>query len=58
MGEYEERYADNGGMVQPSLQHVASCVKGVEWRLGTRGLRLVAAFSDGVSLCLAYIVDG
>ena len=44
MGEYEERYADYGGMVQPSLQHVASCVKGVEWRLGTTVLGIVAAF--------------
>ena len=30
--------------MQPSQQHVASCVKGVERRLGTRGLRMVAAF--------------
>ena len=32
------------GMVQPSQQHVAPYIKGVEWRLGTRGLRMVAAF--------------
>jgi len=31
-------------MVQPSQQHVAPCVKGVEWVLGMRGLRIVAAF--------------
>ena len=31
-------------MVQPSQQHVAPRVKGVEWSLGTRGLRIVAAF--------------
>ena len=31
-------------MVQPSQQHVAPCVKGVEWVLGTRGLRMMAAF--------------
>ena len=36
--------ADYGGMVQPSQQHVAPCVKGVEWGLGTRDLRMVAAF--------------
>ena len=32
------------GIVQPSQQHVVPCVKGVEWGLGTRGLRIVAAF--------------
>ena len=32
------------GMVQPSQQHVAPCVKGFEWGLDTRGLRIVAAF--------------
>ena len=26
------------GMVQPSQQHVAPCVKVVEWGFGTRGL--------------------
>ena len=31
-------------MVQPSRQHVAPCVKVVEWRLGTRGLGMLAAF--------------
>ena len=31
-------------MMQPSQQHVAPCVKGVEWVLATRGLRIVAAF--------------
>ena len=36
MKEYE-------GMVQPSQQHVALCVKGVEWG-GHRGLRMMAAF--------------
>ena len=30
-------------MVQPS-QHVAACVKGVEWGLGTRGLRIILFF--------------
>ena len=40
----EEWNADYGGMVQPSRRHVAPCVKGVEWGLGTRGLRMVAAF--------------
>ena len=32
---------DYGGMVQPSQQHVAPCVKGVGRKLGTRGLRIV-----------------
>ena len=27
-------YADYRGMVQPSQQHVAPCVRGVEWRIG------------------------
>ena len=31
-------------MVQPSQQHVASCVKGVEWGLGTRSLRIYYNF--------------
>ena len=31
-------------MVQLSQQHDAPCVKGVDWGLGTRGLRMVAAF--------------
>ena len=52
-GEYggiwgEERNADYGGMVPPSQQHVAPCVEGVEWVLGTRGLRMVVAFWAGI----------
>jgi len=35
---------DYGGMVQHSQQHVAPCLKGVRWELGTRGLRMLAAF--------------
>ena len=35
---------DYGGMVQASQQHVVPCVKGVEWGLGTRGLRVLTAF--------------
>ena len=35
-------------MVQPSQPHVAPCVKGVEWGLGTRDLRMVAAFLAGI----------
>ena len=27
----EKRNADYGGMVRPNQQHVAPCVKGVEW---------------------------
>ena len=29
-------------------QHVAPCVKGVEWGLGTSGSRMVAAFWAGI----------
>ena len=40
-GEYGkvcgEENAEYEGMVQPSKQHFAPCVKEVEWRLGTRG---------------------
>ena len=39
--------ADYGEMVQPSQQHVAPCVKGIEWGLGTRVLQMVAAFWAG-----------
>ena len=35
-------------MVQHSQQHVAPCVKVVEWRLGTRGLRMVAMLWAGI----------
>ena len=38
--EGEKGKADYGGMVQPSQKHVAPYVKGVEWGLGTRGLRM------------------
>ena len=34
--------------MQPSQQHVAPCVKGVESGLSTRGLRMVAAFWTGI----------
>ena len=40
----KEGNTDYGGIVQHSQQHVASFVKGIEWGLGTRGLRMVAAF--------------
>ena len=40
--------SDYGGMVQPSQQHVALCLKEVESRLGTRGFRIVAAFWAGI----------
>ena len=36
-----EREEVNADWVQPSQQHVAPCVKGVERGLGTRGLRMV-----------------
>ena len=35
-------------MGQSSQQHVARCVEGVEWGLGTRDLRMVAAFWAGI----------
>ena len=44
-------------MVQPSQQYVAPCVKGVEWRLGLRGVRMVAAFWAGISVSSAKIVE-
>ena len=47
-GEEEEGNADYGGMVQPSQQHVAPCVKVVEWGIGTRGLRMLAALWAGI----------
>ena len=53
-GEYErvcgeeKGNADYGGMVQLSQQHVAPCVKVVEWGFGTRGLRMLAAFWAGI----------
>ena len=37
----EEGNADYGEMMQPSQQHVAPCVKGVEWGWGTRGLGML-----------------
>ena len=48
----EEGNADYGGMVQANQQHVAPCVKGVEWGLGTRGFRMVAAFWAGTPVRL------
>ena len=44
----EERKADYGAMVQSSQQHVAPCVKVVEWGFGTRGLGILAAFWAGI----------
>ena len=40
----EEGNADYGGLVQPSQQHVAPCVKVVERGFRTRGLRMLATF--------------
>ena len=34
--------------MQPSQQHVAPCVKGVEWGSGRRGLRKVGGFWPGI----------
>ena len=44
MEEFEGS-ADYGGMVQPSQQHLAPCVKGVEWGL--------AAFNEKIQ-CLQH----
>ena len=46
--EDEEWNADCGGMVQLSQQHIAPRVKGVEWGLGRRSLRIMAAFWAGI----------
>ena len=35
-------------MVPPSLQHVAPCVKRVQWGLSRRGLRMVAELWAGI----------
>ena len=44
ISEEKKGNTDYGEMVQLSQQYVAPCVKGVEWTLGTRGLRMVTAF--------------
>ena len=44
----EEENDDYGGMAQPSQQHVAPYVKGVEWGLGTRGLTMAAVLWAGI----------
>ena len=44
-----EGNANYGGMMQPSQEHVAPCVKGVEWELGTTGFRMLESF------ILAYV---
>ena len=50
MEECKGMNADYGGMVQPSQQNVAPCVEGVEWGLGTRGSRIVAAFWSSITV--------
>ena len=39
-----------GRMMQSSQQHVAPCVKGIRWGLGTRGLRMMATFWAGIPI--------
>ena len=39
----EEENADYGGMLQPSQQPVALCVKVFDWKFGTKGLGILAA---------------
>ena len=46
MEDFEERNAVYEGMVQHSQQHVAPCVKGVEWGLGTH----IKRFENGGSV--------
>ena len=41
--------------MQPSQQHVAPCVKVVEWEFGTRGLRLLAAFWAGIPVKVTQV---
>ena len=36
--------------MQASQQHVAQCVKGVEWGLSTRGLGMLAAVGNPVEI--------
>ena len=53
-GKTTDGNADYGVMVQPSQQHVAPYVKGVEWGLGTRSLRIVAAFWAGINIYIYF----
>ena len=55
--EEEERNADYGRIVQHSQQHVAPCIKWIEWGLGTRSLRIVAAFWAVIPVSSAQTVD-
>ena len=48
IGGEEEGDVGYGGMMQPSQQHVAACVKEVKWGLNTRGLRMMATSSAGI----------
>ena len=49
-GEYgriwgeEKGNSDYGGWCNPVSNMLHQCVEGVEWGLGTRGLRIVAAY--------------
>ena len=46
----DEGKTDYGGMVKPSQQHVAPCVKVVGWGFGTRGWRMLAASYAGIPI--------
>ena len=35
-------------MVRPVQKSVATCIQGVEWGSGTKGLRMVAVFCAGI----------
>ena len=60
-GEYggvcgeEEGNPDYGGMVQPS--NYALCVKVDEWRFGTTGLRMLAAYLAGILVEVFSVSD-
>ena len=38
---FMEELKQKRGMIQPSQQYLAPCIKVVEWGLGTRGLRVL-----------------
>ena len=46
-GIWGRRVLTTGGMEQPSQEHVAPCVEGVEWGLGTKGVPEVPVSREG-----------
>ena len=53
--EFEEGNADYREMEQPSQQQVAPWVKLIECEFGTRGLRMLAAYTGG--RCSPTLID-